>query len=196
MANTTIQTGADDGQLIARCVQGDPGAFRELVERHQGYAFALAFRILCDEDDAREAVQESFVRVWKHAGVYDTRSRFTTWLYRIVTRLAQDRLKSNIRRSRVITRLPADQDVPAMKPGADDEMTNRQLAQRITAIADGLPPAQRMVFVLRDLEDLSIGEIAERLGMSAGSVKANLCYARGRVRSLIDRWEKQGDRES
>jgi RNA polymerase sigma-70 factor (ECF subfamily) len=196
LANPTIQDGADDGQLITRCGRGDATAFRELVERHQGYAFALAFRILCDEDDAREAVQESFVRVWKHAGMYDTRSRFTTWFYRIVTRLAQDRLKSNIRRSRVITRLPADQDVPAGMPGADDEMTNRQLAERITGVADGLPPAQRMVFVLRDLEDLSIREIAERLGMSAGSVKANLCYARARVRSVINSWEKQGGRES
>ena len=87
---TSDHSGSEEERLIARCRKGESLAFREIVERYQGYAFSLAFRVLWDEDDARETVQESFVRVWKHLAAYDGRSRFTTWLYSIVTHLAQD----------------------------------------------------------------------------------------------------------
>lgn len=191
---TSGHSGSEEERLIARCRKGESLAFRELVERYQGYAFSLAFRILWDEDDARETVQESFVRVWKHLAVYDGRSRFTTWLYSIVTHLAQDRLKANMRRERIFTRLTgANDDIGDTRVAdPDTRLENKELAERITALAGGLPPVQRMVFALRDLQDLSIAEVADHLRMSTGAVKANLCLARARIRRSMEQSERGG----
>jgi len=177
--------------LIARCKQGDTGAFRRMVESHQGYAYAIAYRILWDEDDARDTVQESFVRVWKHMANFDDRYRFTTWLFQIVTRISQDRLKSNRRRMRVFTPLNTTEgDAPdphRADPGR--ELENTDLAERIRSVAGDLPPVQRMVFALRDLQDLPVSEVAQQLQISPGAVKANLCLARARIRRALTQEE-------
>jgi RNA polymerase sigma-70 factor, ECF subfamily len=187
-------SGSEVEKLITRCREGESLAFRELVERYQGYAFSLAFRILWDENDAREAVQESFVRVWKHLETYDGQSKFTTWLFTIVTHLAQDRLKANMRRENIFTRLTGASDNAGDTWGADPDtqLDNRALVERIKALAGDLPPVQRMVFVLRDLQDLTIAEVADRLRMSTGAVKANLCLARARIRRSMEQPERSG----
>jgi RNA polymerase sigma-70 factor, ECF subfamily len=192
--STSGNSGSEVEELIARCRMGESDAFREIVERYRGYAFSLAFRILWDEDDARETVQESFVRVWKHLSVYENRSKFTTWLYSIVSHLAQDRLKANRRRERIFSRLSATNDNARDTQGADPStrLENKELAERIKALAGDLPPVQRMVFALRDLQDLSISEIADHLRMSAGAVKANLCLARARIRRSMEQLERSG----
>ena len=195
--NTTIasgNSGFEVEKLIARCRKGESLAFREIVERYQGYAFSLAFRILWDEDDARETVQESFVRVWKHLATYDGRSRFTTWLYAIVTHLAQDRLKANMRREQIFTRMTGANDTVGDTRGTDPDtrLENRELVERIKMFAGDLPPVQRTVFALRDLQDLSIAEVADHLRMSTGAVKANLCLARARIRRSMQQLERNG----
>jgi RNA polymerase sigma-70 factor (ECF subfamily) len=176
-------------RLITRSAAGDPGAFREIVEQHQGYAFALAFRIVWDEEDARDIVQDAFIRVWRHLPEYDGRSRFTTWLYTIVTRLAYDRLKKEKRRSESSpARATQSEERDFPDPSAlEEEIGNRDLAEKIRAIAGDLPLKQRMVFVLRDVEDRTIEEIGEMLAMSAGSVRTNLCYARQEIRRRMQR---------
>jgi RNA polymerase sigma-70 factor (ECF subfamily) len=156
-----------------------------LVDAHQQYAFALAFRILCDEDDARDVVQESFISIWKHILEYNPRNLFTTWMYRIVTNKAKDRLKANIRRENVMSR-----DVPAMNAASgsnmlDQELANKDLAERIRSLAENLPITQRLVFILRDIQDLSVPETAEALSISQGSVKTHLCHARAYLRRAI-----------
>ncbi len=156
---------------------------------HQGYAFALAFKILLDEEDARDAVQESFLSVWKHRREFNFRCKFTTWLYSIVMNRAKDRLKSNMRRRQVVTRDWGDTDEAISGEPLDCALANKDLAERIRALAGDLPPTQRMVFVLRDLQDLSVAEVAEILHISEGSVKANLCYARARIRRTIEKIE-------
>ena len=171
--------------LILRSKQGDRDAFRELVDAHQQYAFALAFRVLCDEDDARDVVQESFISIWKHILEYNPRNLFTTWMYRIVTNKAKDRLKANIRRENVMSR-----DVPAMNAASgsnmlDQELANKDLAERIRSLAENLPITQRLVFILRDIQDLSVPETAEALSISQGSVKTHLSHARAYLRRAI-----------
>lgn len=189
------QTGNDAAssseQAIARSKQGDVWAFRHLVELYQCYAFSLAFRIACDEEDARDIVQEAFIRVWKHIGEYSPDVKFTTWLYKIVVNLSYDRLKGERRRSRLFMRMSKvpGLDYQASGQAVDVSVMNRDLADKIKAIAQKLPLKQRMVFVLRDLQDLSVGEVAEILGMSHQSVKTNLCYARRAIRLRIARME-------
>jgi len=176
-------------QLITRCQRGDSGSFRQLVEMYQGYAFTLAFRILWDEEDARDTVQDSFLSVWKHLEKIDGRCKFTTWLYSIVTNRAKDRLKANMRRRQVIGPQTWITEEPTSGDSLDRVLANTDLAERIRVLAGDLPLKQRMVFVLRDLQDCSVAEVAETLHMSQDSVKANLCHARARIRRTIEQME-------
>jgi len=181
-------------QVITRSKQGDVWAFRQLVEAHQQYAFSLAFRILCDADDARDIVQEAFIRVWKHIQSYSPEAKFTTWLYKIVVNLSYDRLKGEGRRRRLFMRMPSAAEYSHHDEGVavDADMINRDLADKIKTIAQGLPFKQRMVFVLRDLQDLTVQEVAGILEMSHESVKTNLCYARRYIRLRLKEMEVQG----
>ncbi len=174
-------------ELIERSRRGESDAFRHLVERHQGYAFALAFRLVCDEEAAKDVVQESFIRIWKHLQEYDPAVKFTTWLYRIVVNLSFDQLKMDKRRKRVIeNERELDERSALDNNGAEQGFVNRDLAEKIRSVAARLPLKQRLVFVLRDLNDLSVQETAETLGMSGGSVKANLSYARQTIRKYME----------
>lgn len=189
------QTDNDAGSLleqaIARSKLGDVLAFRRLVELHQQYAFSLAFRIVCDEDDARDIAQETFIRVWQHIKDFVPEVKFTTWLYRIVVNLSYDRLKGRGRRRRLFvtmsetTGFDHEEGVLAV----DAHIENRDLSDKIKAIARGLPRKQRMVFVLRDLQDMTVEETAEILKMSHESVKTNLCYARRHIRLRLKQTE-------
>jgi len=81
-------------KIIKEIKDGKQDAFRKLVEEYQQYAFNLAFRILCDEEEARDTVQDSFIKIWRKINEYDTNIKFTTWMYKIVTNTAIDRIRS------------------------------------------------------------------------------------------------------
>jgi RNA polymerase sigma-70 factor (ECF subfamily) len=176
--------------LIARCRAGEVDAFRELVERYQQYAYALAFRMVCADDRAREIVQESFIRIWRNLDRYDSSKKFSTWLYAIVVHLAYDVIRADRRRLGLFTGFSDGEAEPASEGDLLESVSNRDLAERIRRLTAELPPKQRMVFVLRDLQDLTVQEVAETLGMSASSVKANLCYAREQIRKRLERLMK------
>lgn len=175
-------------EIIERSRRGERDAFRHLVEQHQSYAFALAFRLVCDEDAAKDVVQESFIRVWKHLAEYRPTVKFTTWLYRIVVNLAYDKLKTDRRRERVMSSERNCEEVqgPSDREASETAIMNRDLAERIRALALGLPPKQRLVFTLRDLQDLSVQETADILAISTNTVKVNLSYARQWIRKNLD----------
>jgi RNA polymerase sigma-70 factor, ECF subfamily len=175
-------------ELIGRCLRNEEGAFRRLVEEHQNYVYSLAFRVLRDEDDARDVVQETFIRVWKHLPAYDPRAKFTTWLYTITVHLASDMLRSKTRRRRwLLAPETADGQDPSGATEEEKNIVNRDLAANIKALAGKLPPKQQMVFVLRDLQDLTVDEVAQILSMSTSAVKANLCYARRYIKTHMQR---------
>jgi len=177
-------------ETIEHSKRGESGAFRSLVEQHQGYAFALAFRIVCDEDTAKDIVQESFIRVWNHIREYDPAIKFTTWLYRIVVNLCFDQLKMDKRRKRVIeNEQELDMGLTLGNSATERNIINKDLADKIRSVAARLPLKQRLVYVLRDLNDLSVKETAEVLAMSSGSVKANLSYARQTIRKQMEQFD-------
>ena len=153
-----------DENIISRCQAGDKEAFRSLVERCQGMVFSVALKMLADEEEAKDAVQETFLRVWLNIGKYnpryhsesggsDSSKRFTTWLYAIVSRLCLDRLKSRAR----IVAMPEDESVLRRYASADGqhELENREWAAIVRLLAEGLSPKQRLVFTLSQLEGLS-----------------------------------------
>lgn len=172
-----------DAAFFDRCRRGDADAYRPVVRHYQAYAYAVAFRILQHEEDARDVVQEAFVRAWRHMRAFDARKSFSTWLYRIVTRLCLDRLKSRRRKREMLERFSMETD--ALADGPDEHLERREMAALIQELIDQLPPRQRMVFVLRDIQDMDVRQVSEILKMPAHLVKSNLYYARENIRKKL-----------
>lgn len=172
--------------IILRCQQGDKEAFRWVVETHQRLIFSLALKMLCDEEEAKDMVQETFIRVWQSIRSYDLRTTFSTWVYTIASRLCIDRLK----RARRIVALPDDE--LALRRFASDgdnqlALENKEWVSIVRTIAGGLSDKQRLVFTLCQLEGLSSAEVEQITGLDARQVKSNLYVARQTIRKrLID----------
>ena len=182
----------NDHELIRQSIQGDLSSFRTLVERHQHYVYSLAFRSVLHREDAEDIVQDTFIKVWLNLRFFDFRGKFTTWVYRIVANLCIDRLRSAKRFSSGAT---ASEAINPLWVTGQDGMKNaedKDLAEHIKMLADHLSPKQRMVFILRDLQDLSIDEVSQVMQISEGSVKTNLYHARNAIRlNLIKAEERQ-----
>lgn len=179
-------------ELIEKAKLGNTRAFEMVVRTYQRYGFAVAFRILCNEEDAKDVVQECFIRIWKHRNEFDKKIKFTTWMYKIVVNLCFDKLKSQKRKRNIFENF--DEDSVANAPNGIDlekELTNKEMAAMIKHFASGLSEKQKTVFILRDMEDLSIEEVSEIMNISSGSVKTNLFYARQSIRKKIIKWENQ-----
>jgi RNA polymerase sigma-70 factor (ECF subfamily) len=181
-----------DAHLVAAARAGDQEAFKELVRRHQRKAYAVALGIVRDTDDARDVVQDAFLKVHEKLDTFDGDAQFFTWLYRIVANLAIDHLRRR-RRPRV--------DFDEMHPHeADDEtgvsparlgfdparaLTDRELRERMLAALDELSPAHRAVLVMREVDGLSYQEMADVVGCSIGTIMSRLFHARKRMQALL-----------
>ncbi len=170
--------------IVVRCQQGEKAAFRGVVQTYQRMVFSLSLKLLCDEEEARDMVQETFIRVWQRMGEYDTQKNFTTWIYTIATRLCLDRLK----RMQQVVSMPDDELV--FRRYASDTDTHRALENKewvsiVRMLAEGLGEKQRMVFTLCHLEGLSSSEVEEITGLDAKQVKSNLYVARQTIRERL-----------
>ena len=182
-------------EVIDKALAGNTEAFRTIVEDHQEFAYAVAFRFVGNEDDAEDLVQEAFVRLWKNLKSYRKEIKLSTWLYRIVVNLCLDFLKSNYRRRKQSNldlnsgQFVQDSSTP------EKEFQQRELMQIIQNTATELTPKQRAVFILRDLEELSVEEVIEILSMSAGNVKSNLFYARQKMSEKLKAFYQTSDKQ-
>ena len=175
---------AVSSEIIKQCQRGDKEAFRRLVQTYQRLVFSLSLKMLCDEEEAKDIVQETFLRVWQNIGSFDAEHPFVTWLYTIATRLCLDRLKS-IRQ--VVPFLGSE---AVLRRFADSSDTNRVIENRewmavVRMLTKELSPKQRLVFTLCHLEDLSSQEVEQITGMDAGQVKSNLYVARQTIRKRL-----------
>ena len=170
--------------IVAQCQQGDTAAFRYVVERYQTMLFTLGLKMLGDEEEAKDIVQDTFVKAWERIGQYDPKYSLSTWLYTIASRLCMSRMKRMLR----MAPLPDDEQV--LRRYMDDDnglrqLENNELAAIVRALADGLGAKQRLVFTLSHLEGLDNQEIEERTGLSARQVKSNLYAARQIVKQRL-----------
>ena len=197
-----IKEAEEDRGLIARAQQGDAAAFRKLVERHQRRAFAIALALVRDENDARELVQDAFLRVYKSLGSFQGGSSFFTWLYRIITNLSIDLIRKPGRQLADIdeARFESDESQEAEFPllsrvdGADpvDVVRRREIASRLQVALDALPPYHRGVIVMREIEGLSYEEMAQAMNVSKGTIMSRLFHARQKLqKALADCYEEQ-----
>ena len=175
-----------DQHIIVKARAGDGPAFRQLVERHQGFVYRLAYRFVGTVGDAEDITQEAFIRLWKNLHRYKPEIKVTTWLYKIVTNLCLDFLKSRDNRSnKRMTDVNAYSGLTS-DLSADQQVLSEEFHLAVEKITKELSPKQKAVFVLRDLEEVEMGEIAQILSMDAGQVKSNLYYARRKIGDLID----------
>ncbi|MFA7420938.1 MAG: sigma-70 family RNA polymerase sigma factor [Melioribacteraceae bacterium] len=173
-------------KLIREAQKGDLNAFETVLKNYQYYAYTVAFRVLTNDDDAKDVVQECFIRIWKNLGGYNAKVKFTTWMYKIVINLCYDKLrrrKTEYERNEVL-----DEQLISGKDNPEQLLSNKEQAEIIKHISDGLPEKQRMVFVLRDLEELTTDEVSQIMEMSIESVKANLSIARKTIRTKLIKW--------
>lgn len=197
-----IREAEEDRGLIAKAQQGDTAAFRRLVERHQRRAFAIALGLVRDENDARELVQDAFLRVHKGLATFQGGSSFFTWLYRIITNLSIDLIRKPGRQLADIdeARFESDEGQEAEFPllskvdGSDpvDVVRRQEIAGRLQAALDALPPYHRGVIVMREIEGLSYEEMASAMGVSKGTIMSRLFHARQKLqKALADCYEEQ-----
>jgi RNA polymerase sigma-70 factor (ECF subfamily) len=188
--------------LIAGAQAGDMGAFRRLVERHQRRAFAVAFALVRDENDARELVQEAFLKAYKALPAFEGSSSFFTWLYRIVHNLGIDLMRRAGRRTteldegRLDVEEDPDLDVPLLGrlEGADpaDVVRRREIGARLQAALDALPSYHRAVIVMREIDGMSYEEMAQVMDVSKGTIMSRLFHARQKLqRALADCYREQ-----
>ena len=174
-----------ENDIISRCQQGDREAFRWVVQTHQRMIFSLALKMLCDEEEAKDMVQETFIRVWQSIRSFDSQKTFSTWVYTIASRLCIDRLK----RARKVVALPEDELVLRRFASDGDEqlsLENKEWVSIVRTLAESLSDKQRLVLTLCQLEDLPSAEVEQITGLDARQVKSNLYVARQTIRKRLN----------
>lgn len=169
----------NENQLIMQSKEGDQEAFGELVLIYSDYVFSIVFRLINIETDAEDITQNTFVRAWMRIGTYEEKkSKFTTWLYTIATRLALDHIRK---------RKPEMELQENMESNVNFErdLENKELGELIKRACSGLSEQQKLVFVLRDLEDLDVNEVVHITGFSEKKIKDNLYIARKKIREKV-----------
>ncbi|HEV7732867.1 MAG TPA: RNA polymerase sigma factor [Candidatus Binatia bacterium] len=171
-----------DDVVVARVLGGDIEAFEILMRRYNQRVFRAARAVLRDELEAEDVVQDAWVRAYTHLRQFAGRASFATWLTRIAVHEAIARGR---RRARHVA-LEAAGSMVAPTPSPDDELGSREMVAAIEAATDALPARYRTVFMLRDLEGLSVAETAGCLDVPEATVKTRLHRARGLLRTRLD----------
>lgn len=171
--------------IIHECKAGSKQSFKLLMLSLSDYVFTHAFRILNHEEDAKDIVQETFIRVWKHIENYNEEIKITTWIYKIATNLCLDKLRANRRKSEISINDSEKLLNACMAENLNEQINNKELADIILQLSENLTPKQKIVFVLKDIEGLETDEIQEISGMDKAQIKSNLHLARQQIRKKL-----------
>ncbi len=170
-----------DAGLVARVAIGDADAAQRLVERHLSKMVAVGMRMLGDEAEAEDVAQEVFLRVWRHAGDWKPgRAKFETWMHRVAINLCYDRLR---RVREVVTDSPPE--TADESPSAFDRVHGGDVAIRVQAALEKLPPRQRAAVTLCHYLVLSNIEAAAVLEVSVEAIESLLARARRALKSAL-----------
>jgi RNA polymerase sigma-70 factor (ECF subfamily) len=185
----------EDAALVAGAKTGDARAFELLVQRHEGKVFLLAQRITRNREDAEDVVQQSFQKAFVHLEKFEGESLFSTWL----TRIAINEALMLLRRKRGSREVPIMEsssdnetaqllDFPDSGPNPEVSCLRREQEQILSAAVNELAPGMRKAIELRELGELSTGETAKIMGLSAGAVKARVFHGRRKLRKTLERY--------
>jgi RNA polymerase sigma-70 factor, ECF subfamily len=191
----------DEPILVAAAQTGDVEAFETLVGRYERKIFRLTQNITQNREDAEDAMQESFLKAFEHLGEFQGNSRFYTWLVRIAVNQALMKLRRR-RPNQVSLDEDVDtgedtiqRDVEDWGPSPEDRYEQSELSGILSHVIGELDPSFRIVFQLRDIEELSTEETAEALGLSVPAVKSRLLRARLKLRQKLNRYFRRSDNQ-
>jgi RNA polymerase sigma-70 factor, ECF subfamily len=180
---------AEDIRLMRLVAGGDTDAFETLVERHQALVAGTVARMLGSNSDVEDIAQQVFIRVWKSAGRYVARAKFTTWLLKITRNLVFNEMRRAKRHPHVPVQIEPEAEEFPLKDEATATpaamLLEEELRQKIESAITQLPDTQRMALVLRRYEELSYEEIADVLELSVPAVKSLLFRARTELRERL-----------
>jgi RNA polymerase sigma-70 factor (ECF subfamily) len=168
----------EEREMIARAKAGDRGAMGELYELHARRVYTVVRRLVGDDHLAEDLSHEAWVRAFEKLHLFRGDSAFGTWIYRLATNVALNRLRRSSKRDTV----EASAELPRITKAPDDQVVNGRV---LSLALDKLPPGYRRVLVLHDVEGWTHEEIANSLNCSAGTSKSQLHKARARMRQLI-----------
>lgn len=180
-----------DRELVDAVLRGAPGAFERLVRDYQGLCWHIVYRMVRHPEDARELCQETFLRVHQCLHQYRYESALKSWIGQVAYSIALRHLQ----RKRIPLFEPAAaaaDDAPLLLENLGDDFDleqafgDAQVARRLHAAVDALPPVQRTVLTLYHLEEASIPEIAAITGLATGTIKSHLFRARLRLRDMLE----------
>ncbi len=186
-----------DETLAARAAAGDERAFEEIVARYQARVFRLACRLTGSHADAADALQETFLQVYRRLDSFRNESRFSTWLYRVATNAALMQRRARARRpgeslEAFLPRFDASgrhaptPDALRVAARAEDLLDRRVLVGKAQEGIERLPDLLREAFVLRDLEEMPTAEVAEALGVEPATVRQRVHRARLMLRGYLN----------
>jgi RNA polymerase sigma-70 factor (ECF subfamily) len=180
--------GRSDEQLVEACQAGEASAFDVLVARWEDRIRGAAYRILGSEDEARDVAQEAFLKAYRALSGFKREARFSSWLYQIVTNLCRDRLRR--RRARPQVSLEALEETGPLivetRPGADERLLERDLAEAVRRAIHALPEEQREVVILKEYQELTFLEIAQALDVPVSTVKTRLYRGLAQLRLRLE----------
>ncbi len=184
--------------IIERARSGDAAAFDQLMMAHQQRVMATAWRMLGNREDARDATQEVFLRLYKHLHKYDPQQEFSGWLYRIIINVCRDAARKRKNNHSSFEAETEAGHLPELVSNDNSEhaaIKSEQHAIVMKALST-LTEKERAVIVLRDLEGLSTKEVAQILGSSPTTIRSQISTARTKIKLYRDRFLKEGQRKS
>jgi len=192
------RTDAEDRQLVSRIAEGDAEAGKAFFLRYRQGAFRVAYRLLGNEADALDVVEDAFVKLLRAAGSFRGAASARTWFYRIVTNTGLDARR---KRGRFVSIESAKDDegagmadfLPSREESPDEAAVRKETGERIQEAVAALGEKHRLVFILAVIEELSYKETAEILEISIGTVMSRLFYARRYLRETLKGYLGAGD---
>ncbi len=188
----------DEHLLVTAARAGNAAAFEELVNRYEAKIFRLTRNITGNHEDAEDAMQDAFLKAYAHLQDFHGDSRFYTWLVRIAANEALMRLRKR-RPNQFSLDEPIEGEDDLMpreledwEPNPEQQYAQTEMQNIVSDVIDGLEPEYRIVFLLRDFEELSTQETADALGISIPAVKSRLLRARLKLREKLNRHFRQG----
>jgi len=180
---------AEDVRLMLLVSGGDTAAFEQLIERHQALVAGTIGRMLGSNSEVEDIAQQVFIRVWRSAGRYVPRAKFTTWLLKITRNLVFNEMRRSKRRASVPLQIETQAEEIPLKDEAgqapDASLLESELQGAIERAITALPESQRMALILRRYEELSYEEIADVLDLSVPAIKSVLFRARTELRERL-----------
>lgn len=185
----------DVNALIERCLQGDQHAWDAIVRLHWRRVFNLAYKFVGRHDEAEDLTQDVFLKVYRSLGTFDRRANFQTWLISVSRNLCIDHYRSVRKERETIDRdVNADDLAPVSKEvNPHVALERRDLARELRRALDELPAALRAAVVMRDLQEFSYQEIADRLGLPEGTVKSRINRGRHELARQITRLREEDE---